>query len=352
MDTLFSCVIADDEPAIVSNLKCASFWKTLGISIIAECSNGELAYQAIQNLKPDFAVIDIRMPLLTGLEVLRKCRENGSSTQILIISGFDDFSYAKQALKYGAKAYVLKPIDFTELAEELQHLILTLEHERKVINQSFSATTFFTDLIEGRIIDSSIIRRMLPSLETELTDTACYTVIFSFAAELSNEQYKQVIPLLDSGLTHIRHRFWFKNAKSLVGILNVSDKTPFEVVHALLDSFDSKGYNSVIAGIGDVVPGLYQSTYSYGTAQTALTYRIYNSKERVFSSLHICTDAPPSNENPLHKVDMIKALMTLNKETVSICIRVFLDAVLYVPTPSPTYLYSLSNAFIANTSAG
>ena len=347
----FSCVIADDETAILENLKCAPLWEKFGISIIAECNNGKLAYETIQRLKPDFAIIDIRMPLMTGLEVLKQCHENGLSTHILIMSGFDDFSYAKQALKYGAKAYLLKPIDFSELTDELQRLLLSLESERKAINQALSPASFFNDLIEGRIIDSSIINHMLPSLETKLTNTSCYVIILYFIKKLSDDQYKVVLPILDAKLGIIRHKVWFRDSKSVVGILNTDDKTPFEVVTTLLESFEPKIYENTIAGIGEVVPELHHSSHSYEKAQAALSYRIYNCRQKIFSTQNICTVAPPENQNPLNKVDMVKEIIQLDKEGITRGIREFLSALLYVPAPNPNYLYSLCNVFIANTNA-
>ena len=120
----FTAVLADDEYSVLEGVKTAIDWESLGIRIAALASNGHEALDAIIKYKPDLAIIDIRMPDLTGIQVIERCRNAGISTDFIILSGYDDFSYAKEAMRYGAKAYLLKPLNSTELTDEICRIFM------------------------------------------------------------------------------------------------------------------------------------------------------------------------------------------------------------------------------------
>lgn len=346
MEELYTCVIADDEPNILASLKAAPLFPRMGIRLIAACDNGEDALDRIITLKPDFAIVDIRMPKLTGLDILKRCADAGSMTSIIIISGFDTFAYAKEALKYGAKAYVLKPIDYDELAGELSIQISKLNNVRKKLNPVKPSTTFFKDLIEGRVVDSLFMHRILSSLNESITDTSCCVVTVSFTSGLSNMQSSEASPLVAKSLERVKSKFWFQDPLHMVIIVNIGDETPFAMASGLLDAFRQKGYPDVYLSVGDVVPGLYQCSYSYNRALMALSYKIYFPDKRVFTTLDICT-ATPTHESPLVGLDIEGAILSSDPFAISNCVHSFISNVLYVPAPSPNYLYSYCNTFAA-----
>ena len=115
--------IADDEESIRNGLKKIIDWKDCGYSICGEAGNGQEAFEKISELNPDLVLLDIKMPGLTGVEVLKKIAEQNaaeglkSKTNFLILSGFSDFEFAKEAMNYGAQGYFVKPID-EDLLEE------------------------------------------------------------------------------------------------------------------------------------------------------------------------------------------------------------------------------------------
>lgn len=121
---MHTILIADDELIIRQGIKCIIDWEALGFSIIGEASNGEDALQSILSLDPDAVMLDIRMPKYTGLEVAKLAREQGYTGKIIILSGFSEFSYAKEAMRYGVEYYLTKPID----EDELYHTIEEIAH--------------------------------------------------------------------------------------------------------------------------------------------------------------------------------------------------------------------------------
>ena len=122
-DRYLTAILADDEPAITEGLSSLSVWNELGIKVIATASTGPEAIEAILKYKPDFAVMDIMMPGMTGLEVLEKLEEASSETDVIILSGYGRFDYARKALRFQAKAYLLKPVDAAELRGTLLSLM-------------------------------------------------------------------------------------------------------------------------------------------------------------------------------------------------------------------------------------
>ena len=128
MNTVF---IADDELIIRQGLKCIIEWEELGFQIIGEASNGEDALHTILREQPDVVMLDIRMPKRTGLEVVKEAREQGYTGKVIILSGFSEFKYAQEAIRYGVEYYLTKPIDEDELLKTIQEISQNLSKEAK-----------------------------------------------------------------------------------------------------------------------------------------------------------------------------------------------------------------------------
>lgn len=108
-------IIADDEPVITAGIQKLVDWDALRIEITGQYTDGKAALEGIIACKPDIALLDISMPGMTGVEILKECHLLGLSVQIVLISGFQDFEYAKAGIHYGAVDYLLKPIIRDEL---------------------------------------------------------------------------------------------------------------------------------------------------------------------------------------------------------------------------------------------
>ena len=101
--TVLKVVIADDERKICQLLRVIVDWQALGYEIVAVAHNGLQALEYVRKYEPDLLVTDIQMPELTGIELLHKIREELQDIDILIISGYREFEYARQALHDGAE---------------------------------------------------------------------------------------------------------------------------------------------------------------------------------------------------------------------------------------------------------
>lgn len=144
---LLKLLIADDEASIRNGLKCILDWEELGYKLCGEASNGKDAVEQINNLRPDLVILDIKMPGLTGIEVMSNIRTYYKENKlempaIIVLSGFSDFEYAKESINNGAKAYLLKPVDEDELQEKVISLGKEIRERQKLNETSKNAAVF------------------------------------------------------------------------------------------------------------------------------------------------------------------------------------------------------------------
>lgn len=131
---MYRVLIADDESIIREGIKCLFDWESLGYTIAGEAANGDLAYQQILSLHPDIVLLDIRMPGMSGLDVIREARAQGFTGKVIILSGYSDFKYAQEAIRYGVQYYLTKPIDEDELEEILRSIKENLDKDAATAN--------------------------------------------------------------------------------------------------------------------------------------------------------------------------------------------------------------------------
>ena len=113
-------ILVDDEPSVLRMLKQVIDWDSLGLIVCAECRNGKDALEKIQSLTPDLVLTDIRMPFITGLEIVEHClRVMEKKPEFIVLSGYGDFELVRSAFRLGVRDYALKPIDPQELSDLL-----------------------------------------------------------------------------------------------------------------------------------------------------------------------------------------------------------------------------------------
>ena len=161
---MLTAVIADDEKGIVELIKCLIDEKKVQIKILGEAYNGQDALQMICDYQPDVAITDIRMPGLSGLDLIKMCKEKSPETSYVIISGFQEFLYAQEALKYGVVDYLLKPIKRLALNEALMKIdrekMNLLFKKAEVQERSFILETN-TRLLRRQAIEDIIHRKKI-----------------------------------------------------------------------------------------------------------------------------------------------------------------------------------------------
>lgn len=128
---MFQVLIADDELAVIKSLKGSIKWDELDVQLAGTAMNGYEAIGIVESKEIDIAILDIRMPGVNGLELCSILKEKNPEIQIIIISGYAQFEYAKQAIGYGVLGYCLKPLEYTEVTKYLLKAIHNLTKGKK-----------------------------------------------------------------------------------------------------------------------------------------------------------------------------------------------------------------------------
>lgn len=183
---MYRILLVDDEALIREAVSDNVQWEEYGYELAGSCENGKEALEFIEKNPVDVVLTDICMPYMDGMQLSEKLSEEYPSTKIIILSGYDDFDYAKKAIRYGVKEYLLKPITAEEMGKALLDLKTELDKERKAerkISELESAyrkgqQLLYSDallhLIRGSKADEEI-RRELAKVGLNL-DSAVYRV--------------------------------------------------------------------------------------------------------------------------------------------------------------------------------
>lgn len=126
---MYQVLLVDDEIYISKGLKSGVDWESLDVDRVYTAQNAQTALGIIREKRPHVVVTDIRMPGMSGLELIKTAKEEYPEIPFVILSGYPDFAYAQKALQYGVFRYLLKPFDLTELTECIRLLLSTLHPE-------------------------------------------------------------------------------------------------------------------------------------------------------------------------------------------------------------------------------
>ena len=119
--------LAEDEVIVRETIKRMIPWEDLGFELVGEAADGEMALPLLLRQKPDLLITDIKMPFMDGLTLAKVAKKEIPGLKVVILSGYDDFNYAKQAINIGVEDYLLKPIDEEELNRTLKKICDALQ---------------------------------------------------------------------------------------------------------------------------------------------------------------------------------------------------------------------------------
>lgn len=195
---MYKLLLVDDESEIREGLREVVDFESLGFEVVGEAANGVAGLQMAETLSPDLIITDIRMPLMNGLTMCRKIRSVLPTAQFIVLSGYDEFEYARQAIEVKALGYLLKPIsagEFVQMLKESKHSLDEASRERADIKQlkqrfqislPFLRESLLASLIGGGISPQDALRHAERYGET-LTAPA-YAVLMARVGEETGEE--------------------------------------------------------------------------------------------------------------------------------------------------------------------
>ncbi|GIN71614.1 putative two-component response regulator [Bacillus sp. J14TS2] len=145
---MYKILLVDDEQEIRFGLKNYFPWNNLGFTVTHDCENGQQALEFLKENPIDVVLTDIRMPVLDGIDLAREVKKREFPIQIIFLSGYKDFHYAQNALKYGVRDYIIKPGKYEEIEEVFTILKKDLDQEWNNARRNQSANSYSENITQ------------------------------------------------------------------------------------------------------------------------------------------------------------------------------------------------------------
>jgi len=162
---MYKLVIIDDEPIIRAGLRTIVDWASFDIEICGESENGLDGLSLCRDLKPDIAIVDLKMPGMDGIEMIEEARCLGIKTDFIVLSGYSDFTYAQKATEFGVRSYLVKPIEPTQLLAKLKMLRLEWEERDKLQMQWQAAAALRVERVLQQLCEDKAVTDKAESSE-------------------------------------------------------------------------------------------------------------------------------------------------------------------------------------------
>ncbi len=287
--------LAEDEIVVRENIKKMVPWEQYGFELVGEASDGEMALPLIKKLKPDLLITDIKMPFMDGLTLCKVVKKELPDIKIVILSGYDDFNYAKEAIGIGVEDYLLKPITKNAFLERLCEIRSRYEHEKsqREYYEQFhremqeydqnSSRDFFEGLISGTM-DMGEMYERADKLGLDIVAEAYNILIFTLESENAaagqSETYSEwearALEKIEGLFADHSYAMLFRNNVFSYGVLVKEQKdNPGKNTRDCVESIqeilsDAPAGQPWFIAAGELVERLSNMKHSYNTA--AQTY--------------------------------------------------------------------------------
>lgn len=290
--------LAEDEVVVRETIKRMIPWEELGFELVGEAADGEMALPLLIRQQPDLLITDIKMPFMDGLTLARLAKKEIPGLKVVILSGYDDFNYAKQAIGIGVEDYLLKPITKNALIERLSEIRSRYEHEKtqKEYYEKFqremqayeknSSRDFFEALVGGSM-DMMEVYKRAEKLGLDIVAEAYNVLIFTMNCDEDfsgqRDDYSsweaESLELLENFFAgHSSAMLFRSNIFSYGVLLKGQRETIEENTRACVDEIRKilsrqDGRREWFLAVGQSVDRLSQIQKSYHTASRAFSQR-------------------------------------------------------------------------------
>ena len=290
--------LAEDEVVVRETIKRMIPWEELGFELVGEAADGEMALPLLIRQQPDLLITDIKMPFMDGLTLARLAKKEIPGLKVVILSGYDDFNYAKQAIGIGVEDYLLKPITKNALIERLSEIRSRYEHEKtqKEYYEKFqremqayeknSSRDFFEALVGGSM-DMMVVYKRAEKLGLDIVAEAYNVLIFTMNCDedfsRQRDEYSsweaESLELLENFFAgHSSAMLFRSNIFSYGVLLKGQRETIEENTRACVDEIRKilsrqDGRREWFLAVGQSVERLSQIQKSYHTASRAFSQR-------------------------------------------------------------------------------
>ena len=324
--------LAEDEVIVRETIKRMIPWESLGFELVGEAADGEMALPLLIRQQPDLLITDIKMPFMDGLTLARLAKKEVPGLKVVILSGYDDFNYAKQAINIGVEDYLLKPITKNALIERLTEIRSRYEDEKtqREYYEKFhreiqayeknSSRDFFEALVSGSL-DMIEIYKRAEKLGLDIVAESYNILIFTMNC---NEDFSgqregyssweaESLEMLEKFFTGHPFAMLFRSNVFSYGVLIKGEKNSIRentriCVEEIRKIFDRKEDNKEwFVAVGESVERLSQIQKSYHSASRAFSQRyLYDGKVLCYEEMLAMEKKDVTNDDSeyLQKVDV------------------------------------------------
>lgn len=308
---LYKVMLVDDEEEVREAMKRRIDWESIGFSVVASAENGEDALDKAEIYEPDVVLTDIQMPFMDGLTMLKNLKNIIPDIKSVILSGYDEFEYAKEAIKLEAEEYILKPIDSDELRKVFERIKARLDEQlsnkkdyeklRQYYDQSILIfqEQILIGLLEGRQAESDI--KTFQEKYAFSVESAFYCVgVFALDDPVDNGEnlnktmmaisLKQIVEERFKGKISILTTNYLDTIVVLARLKSTAEGPEFEKEMDRICKVAGKLFGvGVVAGLGRVYGNADSIHTSFLEAKDACHYRMF-----IDSNQALCiTDVEP-----------------------------------------------------------
>jgi two-component system response regulator YesN len=278
---MFKIFFVEDEAHIRDSIRETMDWNAVGFEYAGDAPDGESAVSAIRRVKPDIVITDIRMPFVDGLELTRIIRGEFPEIRIIILSGYNDFSYAQKAISLGVSEYLLKPISPVELVRALNKVALGMrsEGENGVSPEYRSIVirkSFLRDLLKGTISPTEVISG-IKEFDVSMEGR------FYVAAAVKLEANGANLPEVFSEISDRHFSFIVEVERNEYGLVFQGEDDIEAEKHAVCllarakTKFVHQPDRRLYSGIGAAAERAHEISRSFREAETACNYAVFTS---------------------------------------------------------------------------
>lgn len=327
---MMKMVIADDEYIVREGLKNIKLWEEYGIEIVGDACDGKEAFELCVKLQPDILFTDIRMPIMDGLEVAMKLKEDQSNIKVIMLSGIQDFNYVKTAMDINAEGYILKPVKINELRSVITKVVNSIkmernrEHEITSLKQELNDSipvireNFLRNLISGFYQNENEIKEKIKYLDIPLkSDESAVVAVFQIDEyeNITMDNSEEDRQLLNLSVNNIIKRIiqeyglgvsFAAKENEFVVIYNQNSqlrKKYIEVSEEIMVCVNKFSDKTISVGIGRATNKLSGVSISYREALDALEYKFYTGRGSLISIYDIYQDEKDIDFSDLYKLE-------------------------------------------------
>lgn len=318
--------LVEDEFIVREGIKKKIDWEAKGYEFVGEASDGELAFPMIQKEKPDIVITDIRMPFMDGLTLSKMVKQILPSTEIIVLTGHEEFEYAKEALKIGIAEYLTKPISSEGLLAAVEEVAVKIEEKRKEeeILQKYKEEMeedsegekkqLFLDIVSGSSNVSELYEKAY-ALNIDLS-AIWYNIILVkvHATKRGPEEYSDRIVKITERLKELEKNkdvlFFDRNLEGCAFLLKADSKELLEeaqeqYISQMCSIFEEYNHVAYFIGVGSPTDRLREVQTSFEQASHAFAHRFFSKNSQVVYFDHLSLqESMPQEEVSIKDVDV------------------------------------------------